>query len=181
MKFFSNVLPVAGLALTLFLGASAQKMTDVVRSIHFVTDSAQSLEQDIKRVNDGDVDNEGKLIGQDIHTFAELIIDQLKTVFYDVDDPMPFGDNNAQLVLDAFQQSVTAEKATFQAIIDKHSFAVQYLLVGGIVQPVRELRAALEAYAGAVISLVPTEEGPAGDAFKDLEDLLEAAVQAYES
>lgn len=111
MKFFSNVLPVAGLALTLFLGASAQKATDVIRSIDFVADAAQSLEKDIKRVNDGDVDNEGKvrsslsscldilsssylvtyrlhtcikLIGQNIHTFAKLITNQLKTVFYDV-------------------------------------------------------------------------------------------------
>ena len=61
MKFFSGILPIAGVALTLFLGATAQKATDVIRSIDFVASSAHNLDEDIQRVNDGNVADEGRV------------------------------------------------------------------------------------------------------------------------
>ncbi|KAI0657222.1 hypothetical protein C8Q70DRAFT_1056108 [Cubamyces menziesii] len=181
MKFFSGILPIAGVALTLFLGATAQKATDVIRSIDFVASSAHNLDEDIQRVNDGNVADEGQLIGQGISAFKGIIQDQLESVFDNVDNSMPFNDDDAQLVLDAFQQSVTTEKATLQTIIDKRDFAEKYLLVDEIVQPVRDLRAALVTYSGAVIALIPSQASGAYAAFNDLSDILEAAVQAYES
>ncbi|KAI0333175.1 hypothetical protein GY45DRAFT_1335167 [Cubamyces sp. BRFM 1775] len=180
MKLCNSILAISGLALTLFLGTVAQKTTDVIRSIDFVASSSETLGHEIGLVNDGNVADNGKLMAQDIQTLAELILGQLESVIY-VDNPKPLSNNHAQLVVDALQQSVPTEKTMLQTIIDKHAFALQYLLVGGMVQPIRTLRAALEAYFGAIISLVPTQVPAANATFVDLEDYLEAIVQTYES
>ncbi|KAI0355075.1 hypothetical protein OH77DRAFT_1521142 [Trametes cingulata] len=177
---FTTVLPAAGLVVTLALGAASQKFSTAIQSINLVATTFSNLDQQIGRVNENNVGNEGRAIAEGLNDIVQVLSKEDQT-FTGAEDPEPFRDSDQQLVIDGVDSLVDAARGMLETLMDKQGLAAEYILSEGIIQGIRQLRTASEQYVGYVIALAPKDEDQGNEAYDNLDIYFEAALQTYES
>ncbi|KAI0781456.1 hypothetical protein BD413DRAFT_608595 [Trametes elegans] len=180
MKVFSTLLAVAGLVATIAPDVAAQKSQDVINSIGVVSQTVKNLEKQVKRVSQSNIEHEGSSVAQGISTLSDDIASEIQNVFESSDEGAVYGPSTSKDVIGVLGGLVPTVEGLFQALIDFHSLAEQYLLTDDIAKALRGLGINLSDYVAFISATSPSQSEQSGAISQSVAEEAQAVITTYE-
>ncbi|KAI0668408.1 hypothetical protein C8Q78DRAFT_1081280 [Trametes maxima] len=177
MKFFS-ILPAVAVAVLGAMSVVGQSVTTVVDNIHTVTTLSDKLRVVAEDITITNILSQGPSL---VAGFQQIVttVTEVNEQMSSIPDPAPFGDDDAQLVVDALITFVKIHQALLNVVIGKHSIAAQFFFTAPIAAVLRVLEAIVDAFATGLIALIPTQKNAATTQFASLTITIQKAITVY--
>ncbi|KAI9059758.1 hypothetical protein FKP32DRAFT_1596049 [Trametes sanguinea] len=176
MKFFSFAPVLAAVAFGA-MSVVAQGAASIVNGIEQVTTLSATARDETNSITITTASTE---FPQLLNTANEIVntISSLGQAIQ-AQEGQPLGDNDAQLVVTALKTFVTVHQEFLNALIGKHSLAAQFFFTGQIAAFLRGLESVVDAFADALIDVIPTQAPAANAQFSSLSSTLDVAITTY--
>ncbi|KAL7282947.1 hypothetical protein ACG7TL_002365 [Trametes sanguinea] len=178
MKFFT-VAPVLAAVAFSAMSVVAQGASAIVSGINQVTQLSANARDVTNSITITTAATEFPVLVNDFNVIINTVSGLAQTL--QEAEGNPLDDNDAQLVVDALTTFVNVHKALLDAVIGKHSLAAQFFFTAPIAAALRSLEAIIDAFATALIALIPTQAPQANAQFTSLSDTLNLAITTYSS
>ncbi|KAI0355073.1 hypothetical protein OH77DRAFT_1425135 [Trametes cingulata] len=175
MKYFS-LIPAIGLAVLSAVSVVAQQPSVVIGELRAVTVASANLRDVVGNITIINVPSQGPLVASGLLTIVDTIEDAIKN--FDPTTP-PYDDDAAADVVDALTLFVEVHQDLLNTIIGKHGILTP--VAPGIACALRTLESVVDAFAFAIIGLIPTRHDEAMDQKASLDETLQNAVNVYGS
>ncbi|KAI0737927.1 hypothetical protein C8Q80DRAFT_283024 [Daedaleopsis nitida] len=184
MKFFSNILAVASVVLVGVLSvvahpaprAAKTSPQDVENAIQMVTTMSSTLQTSVAKLDILTFPLQGGIIASGLGNITNTV----GQFTANLSGP-PFSDNDALVIVDVLTTFVRVHQLLLSTIIGKHSLASMFFLTAPIADALRAIESVVDAFAFALIDLIPTQSGPANAQINALSGTFTQANNAYAS
>ncbi|KAI0358107.1 hypothetical protein OH77DRAFT_1518838 [Trametes cingulata] len=173
MKFFS-LIPTIGLAVLGAVSVAAQQSSVVISDLGAVTVASGDLRDVVGNITFFNVLFEGHKVADGLTEIVGTVQNALTQ--FDPTTP-PYNDDVAGEVVEALTLFVRVHQLLLSTIIGKHGILTGF--APGVACALRELEGIVDAFAFALISLIPTRHNQATDQQNALDQALQNAIDVY--
>ncbi|KAF8172715.1 hypothetical protein BJ912DRAFT_1080487 [Pholiota molesta] len=165
-------------------GTTATDLTSsqVVTSIQSVTKISASLNVSVSAVSTKTTAADMATIATSVTTGFTSIVSDVTMAVTMINGAKPFGENGADLVVDALltvriQHSIHQD--LLSTVLGKHTIFAQFALTAPIVAVLSTLESGIDAFATALILLIPSKKHTAKEGFASLDVSVKSTIKSY--
>ncbi|KAJ6615791.1 hypothetical protein B0H10DRAFT_48348 [Mycena sp. CBHHK59/15] len=159
---------------------AALTVTNVVTNIGIVTAVSGNMNDVLSGLTTSTSPSQVPTMGQTVVTDFTTIINNLGGDVTAMQATPPFGDADAQPIVDALRQFVQVHQVLLSTVIGKHSIFAQFGVTAPIASILRSLEAAIDSFAFAMINMIPTQATAVNTDKTSLDSSVGNTISTYE-